>query len=87
MILPAVFLHGSFDFALFFLGFLEYAYGLDSLAFGVASFVTPIAITVGGVLWAWKDFKTVSVAFDSWQPLSMNELEEDHDITLINANL
>ncbi len=59
VLLPALLLHGTFDFALFLLGFLEFAYNIQSVAFAVVSFVTPIAITLAGIFWARREFHKV----------------------------
>lgn len=61
MLLPAVFLHGAFDFALFLMGYLQFAYDIQqSVAFVAFSFITPIAITIAGLVWACRAFKKVS---------------------------
>lgn len=60
VLLPAVFLHGAFDFALFLMGYLQFAYNIQSVAFVAFSFITPIAITIAGLVWACRAFKKVS---------------------------
>lgn len=52
-------LHGTFDFSLFVMGYLEFAYSIDSAVFMIFSLVTPVAITIAGVVWAYVSFNKV----------------------------
>jgi hypothetical protein len=60
LLLPAILLHGTFDFVLFLLGTIEFIYAENqSLAFELSSLFVALAITVGGAVWAYKSFKKV----------------------------
>mmetsp|Transcript_26915 Transcript_26915/g.59566 ORF Transcript_26915/g.59566 Transcript_26915/m.59566 type:complete len:121 (+) Transcript_26915:105-467(+) len=77
LLLPAVFLHGCFDFVLFLMGAAQYAYEVDSVMFDVFSNALPAAITVVGVVVAYRGFTQVQASFDSaWQafPPSAHEM-------------
>lgn len=70
LLLPAVLLHGSFDFFLFLMSALQYVYAIDSVAFDVFTLLFPFAIAVGGVVWAVRAFGAVEAAYRSeWRPL------------------
>ncbi len=58
--LPAVSVHGTYDFVLFAIGGLNSVYGIDTLALDIISLLFPISITIGGALWAYNSFKQVS---------------------------
>jgi Cys-rich protein (TIGR01571 family) len=59
VLLPAIILHGSFDFFLFLIGALAQAYNVESVAFDVMSIVIPVLLTVGGLYWAYSGFTKV----------------------------
>ena len=59
LLLPAVLLHGSFDFSLFVLSAVEFAYAVDDLSLEIASMVLALAISVSGALYAYHAFKKV----------------------------
>ncbi len=59
MLLPAIFLHGSFDYFLFAIGAIQYAFDLQSIALDVISMVIPLAITVLGAIWAYRSYTEV----------------------------
>ncbi len=61
--LPALILHGSFDFFLFAAGAIEYAYDINSLAFDVTTFIFPFVMTVAGICFAKFEFDKVSSLF------------------------
>eukprot|EP01033_Poteriospumella_lacustris_P008279 gene8279-5970_t len=70
LLLPAVLLHGSFDFFLFLMSALQFVYAIDSVAFDVFTLLFPFAIAVGGVVWAARSFGAVEAAYRSeWRPL------------------
>jgi hypothetical protein len=58
--MPSIILHGTFDFVLFFIGGLNELYGVDNIGLDLLSLTVPIAITVGGIYWAYKAYKSVS---------------------------
>lgn len=59
VLLPAILLHGTFDFMLFLLGAIQGAFNVNNFAFNVLSFAIPLVMTVGGMLWAYWSFKRV----------------------------
>lgn len=60
--MPSIILHGTFDFVLFFIGGLNEYYGIDNIGLDVLSLILPIAITVGGIYWAYHSYKSVRKA-------------------------
>ena len=59
ILLPAICLHGTYDFVLFAIGGLSSVYGLESLALNTLSIALPLVITLGGIYWAYVSFKQV----------------------------
>mmetsp|Transcript_11396 Transcript_11396/g.19116 ORF Transcript_11396/g.19116 Transcript_11396/m.19116 type:complete len:168 (+) Transcript_11396:187-690(+) len=69
ILLPAIILHGTFDFVLFLFGVIEYAYNVDDLAFEAFTVILPIIITVVGIVVAYIWFMEVYRTFHrGWQP-------------------
>lgn len=59
VLLPAIILHGSFDFFLFLIGALAQAYNIESAAFEWMSIIVPVLMTAGGIYWAYSGFTSV----------------------------
>ena len=59
ILLPAISLHGTYDFVLFAIGGLNSQYGIDNTFLDVLSIVLPAIITLGGMIWAYYSFKQV----------------------------
>lgn len=59
VLLPAIALHGTFDFLLFVMGYVALAYQIETLWFAILSIVVPVAITIGGIVWAVRSYKNV----------------------------
>lgn len=78
ILLPALVLHGSFDYFLFAMGFVQYAWRIESVAFGVFTFVFPFVIAAGGAFWAYRSFKEVESRHQqNWRPVT----SEDDQVT------
>jgi hypothetical protein len=58
VLLPAIILHGTFDFVLFLMGTLQFAYNLHGLE--IASFVVAAIITIAGAMYAYYKFNKVT---------------------------
>eukprot|EP00386_Alphamonas_edax_P015668 GDKI01047817.1.p1 GENE.GDKI01047817.1~~GDKI01047817.1.p1 ORF type:complete len:101 (+),score=32.85 GDKI01047817.1:2-304(+) len=70
ILLPAVVLHGTFDFVLFLMGVIGAAYDVNEVALGVFSYFLPIFITLSGVYLAYTGFQSVLQTFESgWQTI------------------
>jgi hypothetical protein len=81
-LLPALILHGGFDFFLFAVGVVQYAYDINSAAFEVISFLFPFLVTVLGIVVAKWEFDAVIRSYQSdWQSVQ----QEDHDVSVHNA--
>lgn len=78
ILLPSIFLHGTFDFILFLMGAVEFIYESPSLIFEVTTLVVAGCVSIGGAVWAYKSFSLVQAAFDSgWQVMDQEEREEN----------
>mmetsp|Transcript_2500 Transcript_2500/g.2605 ORF Transcript_2500/g.2605 Transcript_2500/m.2605 type:complete len:649 (-) Transcript_2500:57-2003(-) len=76
VLLPAIFLHGSFDYFLFAIGAIQYAFDLQSIALDVISMVIPLAITVLGAIWAYRSYTEVEQRFQqNWRTITTQEDE------------
>jgi RsiW-degrading membrane proteinase PrsW (M82 family) len=64
MLLPAILLHGSFDFILFFMSFLGFVYNLDTIWYECITFVIAASIAGGGAYVAWDRWKRVTHDFE-----------------------
>ncbi|CAK9252803.1 unnamed protein product [Sphagnum jensenii] len=70
VLLPALFLHGSFDFILFLLAALGYIYDMSVNTSEIISLMVALVITVGGFIWAYLAFKKVENGYrDGWRPM------------------
>lgn len=75
--LPAILLHGFFDFNLFVSGAFQFMYPSAALGLEVTSVIISIAITVGGTIYAYRSFKDVQTRFDNgWQHVAAGGVEE-----------
>lgn len=75
--MPAILLHGTFDFVLFLLGAIETAFAPNSMPLVVCSFVFPICITIGGLVYAVRAYKEVENMYDgNWRPVRVEGDEE-----------
>jgi len=75
ILLPAITLHGSFDFFLFVIGILSSAgYNNNSSAgvsFVVLSITVPFVMAIAGTIWAYRSFGAVSRKYDAgWQQVA-----------------
>ena len=59
MLLPAILLHGAFDFTLFAMGAFEFIYDIQSTALETGAMVVAGGLTVGGAVYAYYSFKKV----------------------------
>jgi hypothetical protein len=60
ILLPAILLHGLFDFVLMLIGVLQYIYGIEGIALEIASLVIALCLTIGGALYAYLSFQKVT---------------------------
>jgi len=81
VILPAIILHGSFDFTLFVLSLVSYAEDISSTGFELFTLGVAAGIGMLGMRYAWVQFRDVSQAYDfGFQAL--NDDTEHLDIEL-----
>jgi hypothetical protein len=59
VLLPAIVLHGLFDFLLFVMGAIQFAYQIDALWLDVLQLVVPLLVTVCGIIYAKNSFDKV----------------------------
>jgi hypothetical protein len=59
ILLPAIALHGAFDFVLMFIGAIQFVYQIEGIGLEIASFVIALAITIGGAFYAYYSFNKV----------------------------
>lgn len=65
ILLPAILLHGTFDFSLFLVGTVEFVYGFDSIGLEIVSILIAALLTIGGSLYAYWAFKKVEKEFEN----------------------
>ena len=65
ILLPAIALHGAFDFYLFVINAVAFIYDRNDDGIVVASIVGPVFITVIGIIWACVSFGRVVREYDS----------------------
>jgi len=83
VILPAILLHGTFDFTLFVLSVLSYAEDISSTTFELFTLGLAASIGLIGMRYAWVQFKDVSRAYDfGFQALSDETEHMDMDVEL-----
>uniref|UniRef100_A0A7S3H5G9 Uncharacterized protein n=1 Tax=Spumella elongata TaxID=89044 RepID=A0A7S3H5G9_9STRA len=71
ILLPAVVLHGTFDFVLFLMGVIGAAYEVNEAALEAFSFILPIGITLVGVYLAYTGFEALLRTFENgWQAVA-----------------
>ena len=58
--LPAIILHGSFDFSLFAMGSISFLYSDYDLVVTIVGIIIVGSMTVGGAVYAYKSYKKVS---------------------------
>jgi hypothetical protein len=63
ILLPAILLHGVFDFVIFLIGVLQFIEGGSSFTYDVLSLLIPLMIAVMGAVWAYVSYKKVSYLF------------------------
>ncbi len=61
ILLPAITLHGAFDFVLMFIGAVQFVYQIEGIGLEIASFVIALGITIGGAFYAYYSFNKVSL--------------------------
>lgn len=59
ILLPAILLHGFFDFVLMFIGVMQYIYEFEGIGLEIASLVIALCISIGGALYAYFSFQKV----------------------------
>jgi len=59
VLLPAVLLHGLFDFTLFIAGLIEFVYRIDSSTHDAVTLVVAGCITYFGLFYAFVSYKAV----------------------------
>jgi hypothetical protein len=59
ILLPAILLHGFFDFVLMFIGVVQYIYGIEGIGLEIASLVIALCISIGGAWYAYFSFQKV----------------------------
>ena len=64
ILLPALILHGFFDFQLFLLGAIEYAFDLESIWLDICSIVFSLLLTIAAAVYAYRSFKSVMSNFE-----------------------
>ena len=71
LLLPGLFLHGTFDFTLFVVGIYGYAHDIDTIGYHIMTFCIAIGIGFLGAFFARKEFNKVCSDYDyGWQQLS-----------------
>ena len=63
ILLPALLLHGSYDFFLFASTYLSMILEKDGLALDIGALVTSVTLTVCGSIYAYRGFKKVNLYF------------------------
>ena len=58
--MPAIILHGSFDFSLFAMGSISFLYSDYDLVVTIVGIILVGSMTVGGAVYAYKSYKKVS---------------------------
>ena len=81
ILLPAILLHGTFDFVLFLLGAIEFIYNDSSLLLEIMSIVLSILITIAGGLYAYFSYRQAKTSFEAWQLISNDENDFEMDST------
>ena len=64
ILLPALMLHGLFDFQLFLMGAIEYAFDLNSIWLDICSMVFSLLLTIAAAVYAYRSFKSVMSNFE-----------------------
>eukprot|EP01040_Poterioochromonas_malhamensis_P009825 gene9826-10669_t len=76
VLLPAIVLHGSFEYFPLAIGAIQYAFDLELIALDVISMVIPIVITVVGAIWAHRSYTEVEQRFQqNWRTITTQEDE------------
>jgi Cys-rich protein (TIGR01571 family) len=76
ILLPALVLHGLFDFQLFLAGVIEYVYDLNSIALEIGSLVFSLLLAIGSGIYAYKSFRQVMNNFEQgFMVISSNDEE------------
>ena len=74
ILFPALVLHGTFDYVLFILGAVGYAYDLPDIGVEIASVVFGINVTIAGIVYATRAFKRVETEFrEGWRIMPGDE--------------
>ena len=58
--MPAIILHGSFDFSLFAMGSISFLYSDYDLVVTIVGIILVGSMTVGGAVYAYKSYKKVN---------------------------
>lgn len=64
ILLPALLLHGLFDFQLFVAGVIEYMYDLNSLALDIGSLVFSLVLAISSGIYAYRSFRKLMGNFE-----------------------
>lgn len=73
ILLPAILLHGFFDFFLFLFGSLQYIFNDQTGLYDILSLLTSISLTIGGAYWAYRSYKDVQTKYDNGWTVSRTE--------------
>jgi len=73
ILLPAILLHGTFDFVLFLLSTLQFIENDADSSYDIISIVMSIVITIGGIIWAYLSFSNVQKIYDSGYSASRSD--------------
>eukprot|EP01038_Epipyxis_sp_PR26KG_P005663 gene5663-7819_t len=83
ILLPAILLHGTYDFVLFLSGSLEYIYEINGDLMTIVSFTLSGIITVCGLAWAYYSFtKVVSDYQNGWRRFDTEDPEVFNAVNL-----
>jgi Cys-rich protein (TIGR01571 family) len=82
VLLPAIGLHGFFDFFLFLMSAIEMIYNIKSSFFNIFTLIMPFFITIGGIYWAYIVFNKVEERFrNRWQVVLNTETDLEDNIS------
>jgi hypothetical protein len=86
ILLPAILLHGTFDFSLFLVGTIEFVYGFESIGLEIVSIVIAASLTMGGAFYAYYAFKGVEKDFENGYGV-FNTEEDTREIESSHGNV
>jgi Cys-rich protein (TIGR01571 family) len=87
ILLPAILLHGTFDFILFFGAFFSAIYSLDGWWYEALFLVVPVGITACGAWVSYKRFSAIQKIYEQgWRAFSEDDEEQGIGMTVMNMN-